>query len=429
MMVRAYPWVLLAVLALPISTAAEQPAAPGIAPVRVAVAEAARGTVRAWLRTEGTARSVQREILHFGQAGKVVEIGVDAEGEPLREGSPVVGPRPGKPGQFIARIDARDVGQQVSQQMSQAEAARQRVRGARSALAQATSALTQAEQQLVRARELSAKGIIPRKQLDEAEGNAEQTRARLQRAQSDLAAAQAEANVAESETEQARIRGEQYVLRAPFDGVVSFLNISVGDFVAPLAAGQADNAQLMRLAAAVVIDPSAYEVIAEIPTIYGLSLHRGMTAEIAWAGMGVFETVDSAPGNGAPPIVKAEVFAVAPAIAPDSRTIRIRLRTVEPASSLRDGLYVAARILAAERRDVVRIPIEAPRHEAGVSYVYVVDPAKGVAHRRVITRGMGGGHYEEVVGGLEAGEIVVVAGQERLSDGTPVVTTEGTRGS
>jgi RND family efflux transporter MFP subunit len=428
-MARSFPWLFLVAIVLPIGAAAEPPAAPVVAPVRVAVAEATRGPVRAWLRTEGTARSVQREILHFGQAGKVVEIGLDADGEPLREGSPVVGPRPGKAGQFISRIDARDVGQQVSQQMSQAEAARQRVRGARSAIAQATSAVAHAEQQLARTRELSAKGIVPRKQLDEAEGNADQARARLQGAQSDLAAAQAEASVAESETEQARIRGEQYVLRAPFDGVISFLNVSVGDFVAPLPAGSADNAQLMRLAAAVVIDPSAYEVVAEIPSIYGLGLRRGMTAEIAWAGMGVFEAPDSSPDGGRPPVVKAEVFAVAPAIAPDSRTIRIRLRTVEPASSLRDGLYVAARVLAAERREVIRIPVEASRHEAGVSFVYVVDRAKGVAERRVIKRGLADGRHEEIIEGLAAGEIVVVAGQERLSDGTPVATTGGTRGS
>lgn len=67
--------------------------------INVSVTEVDRGPIRAWIRTEGTARAVRREILQFGRSGKVIEIGVDDDGEALREGSVVYGPSDGKAGQ------------------------------------------------------------------------------------------------------------------------------------------------------------------------------------------------------------------------------------------------------------------------------------------------------------------------------------------
>jgi len=392
-------------------------------PVTVAVTEVTRGPIRAWISAEGTALSVRREILHFDRAGKVVEIGLDADGRPLREGSRLTGPRDGKPGQLIGRLDDRDLSEQVAAQVAQAEAARQRAEGARSAISEARAALAYADQQLARVRDLVSKGIAPRRQLDDAENEQRQANARLQRAETDMAAAQAEANAAQSQIIQARLRQEQGVLRAPFDGIVGFMNLAVGDYISPLPSGVQDIGQLMRMAAAVVIDPTAYEVVVEIASFQGLSIKRGMTAEITWGGMNLFETADRAgpaSNRAALPIASAEVYAVAPAIAPDSRTVRVRLRTVDGAGHLLDGLYVSARILADERSDVVRVPVEAPRYEAGEGYVFVVDGAAGTAHRRPIRYGLTDGGMIQVHEGLEPGETVVVAGQERLADGAPV---------
>lgn len=406
-------------LSLPLSlavAAAQEAPRRASEPVTVAVTEVTRGPIRAWISTEGTALSVRREILHFDRSGKVVEIGRDADGQPLREGSKVAGPRDGKPGQLIGRLDDRDLGEQVAAQVAQAEAARQRVEGTRSAINEARAALAYSEQQLARVRDLVGKGIAPRRQLDDAENEQRQAKARLQRAETDMAAAQAEANAARSQIVQARLRMEQGILNAPFDGIIGFMNLAVGDYVSPLPAGVQDMGQLMRQAAAVIIDPTAYEVVVEIPSFQGMSLKRGMEAEITWGGMNLFDAADGA----ALPIARAEVYAVAPAIAPDSRAVRVRLRTVDGAGHLLDGLYVAARILADERADVVRVPIEAPRYEAGEGYVFVVDSKAGTAHRRPIKYGLTDGGMIQIREGLEPGETVVVAGQERLADGTPV---------
>ncbi len=411
----------LLVLGLPLALGSTATAQTASTPVTVAVAEVSRGPIRAWIPAEGTALAVRREILHFDRAGKVVETGRDAEGQPLREGSMVTGPANGNPGQLIGRLDERDLGEQVASQVAQTEAARQRAEGARSAINEARSALAHAEQQLTRARDLVGKGIAPRKQLDDAENDQRQAKARVQRAETDIAAAQAEVNAAQSQIAQARIRMEQSTLRAPFDGIIGFMNLAAGDYVSPLPAGLQDMGQLMRMAAAVVIDPTAYEVVVEIPSFQGMSLRRGMPAQIAWGGTNLFDIADKMAGDGGKtpslPIARAEVYAVAPTIAPDSRAVRVRLRTLEGAGHLLDGLYVAVRILADERADVVRVPVEAPRYEAGEGYVFVIDGKAGTAHRRIIRYGLADGGMIQVRGGLEPGETVVVAGQERLTDG------------
>ncbi|WP_316978805.1 efflux RND transporter periplasmic adaptor subunit [Shumkonia mesophila] len=421
------------VLGLPFALESAATAQTAPTPVTVAVTEVTRGPIRAWISAEGTALAARREILHFDRAGKVVEIGRDAEGQPLREGSAVMGPANGKPGQLIGRLDERDLGEQVVSQVAQTEAARQRAEGARSAINEARSALAHAEQQLARARDLVTKGIAPRKQLDDAENDQRQAKARVQRAETDMAAAQAEADAAQSQITQARIRMEQSTLRAPFDGVIGFMNLAVGDYASPLPAGLQEMGQLMRMAAAVVIDPTAYEVVVEIPSFQGMSLRRDMPAQIAWGGTNLFDIADKMAGsNGkisALPIASAEVYAVAPTIAPDSRAVRVRLRTLEGAGHLLDGLYVAVRILTDERIDVVRVPIEAPRYVAGEGYVFVVDGKAGTAHRRIVKYGLTDGGMIQIREGLEPGEMVVVAGQERLADGALVHVARSGSGS
>lgn len=430
----------LLIAALSVATTAQAADSASPAPaqmppaVNVAVTKVTTGPIRSWVYAEGTARAVRREMLGFGRSGKVVQIGVDANDDPLREGSYVVGPHDGKPGQMIARLDTRNQSQKVAVQTSQARAAQQRAESARSVVTQARAALAQAEKALARTRQLVTKGWAPRKQLDEAEGKQTEAAAKLESARSDLAAAEADAKAAQSETAQARINSEEYEVRAPFDGVIGFMNVAVGDYASPLPTNETDTARLLRMAAAVVIDPSAYEILVDIPSFQSLSIERGMEAQVAWGGMNLFEGLDDpskTPPGGTTnmPIAKAVVYAVAPAIAPDSRTVRVRLRTVENAGRLLDGLYVSVRILAAERKDVVQTRLDAARYENGQAYVFVVDQDKGIVHRRDVRLGLSEGQKVEVLDGLKPGDAVVVSGQERLVDGAPVKIVTGSPSS
>lgn len=402
----------------------DQPAMPAVA---VTTTTVNTGSIRAWLSTEGTARAVRREILHFQRSGRVVEIGTEAGGASLREGSSVFGPEGADPGQLIARIDTRQAEQQVARQSAQARAAQGRVEKALGDLNSAKAALRQAEKDLSRTQQLVGSGVMPRKNLQEAESERETAQAKLQSAQAALESARAEAEAAGAETSEAQLEFEQTLLRAPFEGVIAFLNIQEGDFVSQLSWGQMAESDLVRTAAAVVIDPTEYEILAEVPSSRALTLKRGLYAQVTWAGLRLFETYDAAREAGeidraaALPVAEAEVYAVAPAIAPDSRAVRVRLRTTTGAEGLRDGLYVAVRIEAGRADNALLVPVQALRFESGQAHVFVVED--GVARRRPVSVGMSDGRRIVVTDGLAPGLEVVTEGQDRLFDGAPVTRT------
>jgi multidrug efflux pump subunit AcrA (membrane-fusion protein) len=64
------------------------------------------------------------------------------------------------------------------------------------------------------------------------------------------------------------------------------------------------------------------------------------------------------------------------------------------------------------------LPREAVLRELQASHVFVAE--KGVAKKRAVTLGIEEGDRVEVLGGVKAGEQVIVAGQGGLKDGSPI---------
>jgi multidrug efflux pump subunit AcrA (membrane-fusion protein) len=59
------------------------------------------------------------------------------------------------------------------------------------------------------------------------------------------------------------------------------------------------------------------------------------------------------------------------------------------------------------------------------AFAFVVDSGTDVVHRRALTLGVDGGEWFEVKAGLHAGDEVVVAGSEALSEGMKVRAARG----
>lgn len=411
-----------AVLAMP--SGAAQAAPEDLPPVTVRVAPVERGDVRLWVTAEGTATALRREPLFFEQSGRVVEIGQEPDGSPLREGSAVHGPQGDQPGQMIARLDDRRQSQTVDEARARARAAAGRVASAEGAVALAENQLKQASAELARTEQLVAQQVLPRVRLTDDAAKVANARAALASRRSELDAARADAAAAEAAANKVLLEGEGRVLFAPFDGLLTFVNIREGEQVGAAPGTISDPDRLMREAAAVIIDPSAFEVMVELPSYESVGIRRGQPAQVTWAGFDLFSRHDASAGAeqdaGALPIAEAEVFAVNPAIRPGSRSVQVRLRTTANPKVLRDGLYVSARIAAQERTGVLTVPLSAVRWDDGAAYAFTVDPETDTAQRRALATGLIDGRNVEVTAGLDEGDLVVVDGHSRLSDGIPV---------
>ncbi|CAI10153.1 putative HlyD-like secretion protein [Aromatoleum aromaticum EbN1] len=214
-------------------------------------------------------------------------------------------------------------------------------------------------------------------------------------AASQLEVARANMALVEAHLERTRIR-------APFAGVVGIRNVSIGDYVK-------EGDDLVNLE-----DIATLKVDFRLPENYLARVRPGQTLEI---------TSDAIPEQR----FEARVAAIDPLVDEQGRSVVMRATLPNEGLRLRPGMFARVRLILQQRSDVAILPEEALVSAPGnVQFVYrVVD---GKAQRVEVSTGIRRGTRVEVVRGLQAGDVVVTAGQLKLRDGAPVrvVRADGT---
>ena len=246
-------------------------------------------------------------------------------------------------------------------------------------LAAAQAQLENARINQSRVREFVDKGLVPRRDLD----NADREFADAQAAVNRIRTAQAAA-------EKAAARA---VIRAPFNGIVATRRYAPGDMVM-----SRDADAVLR-----VVDPRRLEVIAQVPQIEVARVVPGATARIA------------GPTEGQP--VRLTVAGRLPVNPAMGDMLPVRLTFVEPAD-LPIDTRVEIDIDAEERLDALFLPAETIVQEGGQPVVFVANGSK--AERRVVTTGITDGNRVEIKSGVKAGELVINRGHVGLADGAAI---------
>jgi membrane fusion protein (multidrug efflux system) len=109
---------------------------------------------------------------------------------------------------------------------------------------------------------------------------------------------------------------------------------------------------------------------------------------------------------------------VDPLVQLPGRTIMVKALVANPRRELQAGMFIEVRLATAVRPQAVIIAEDAVLPIQGSSFVWVVQ--NGKATRRQVELGVRTPGLVEVRSGVEAGEQVVVGGQERLAEGAPV---------
>ena len=249
------------------------------------------------------------------------------------------------------------------------------------------AAARSAEAQLVasqrayeRAQRLAAEGVVPRKDVEQA--------------QADLAKAQADAA-------NARRQEQLSVLRSPITGVVTAMRATLG--------ATADPAQpLVEIA-----DPSATDVVLSAPPTDAARMRVGARVDLV-AGQSA----------GGEPVGDGTVADVGGTVDSATRSVSVRVRVTTARRLLRIGETVFGQVATATRSNAIVLPAEALVPEGDGFKVFVVDTAS-VAHARPVTVGGRTASTAEITSGVKAGERVVTYGAYGVDDGSKVVVAGG----
>jgi membrane fusion protein (multidrug efflux system) len=244
---------------------------------------------------------------------------------------------------------------------------------------------------------------VPEAEVQQARANLKLARTKFDRA-ADLAKSnfisgqakdEAENNlkVAEAAVQLAEARLAKTEIRAPFSGIIGLRGVSVGDYVK-------EGADLVNLES---ID--ALKVDFRVPEVYLRQVQVGQSLAVA---------LDAVPGK----TFDGKVYAVNPLFDAAGRAIVIRAVVRNAETALRPGMFARVRLFTREAKDAMVVPDTALVPSGDEQWVYrVVD---GKARRTKVEIGQRREGMVEVMTGLDAADVVVVGGQQKIRDGTSV---------
>lgn len=247
----------------------------------------------------------------------------------------------------------------------------------RADLNEANANLQNSQRAYARAKELSAKQLIARADLDKA---------------------QAQLSVDQARAASARTRLDKTAIRAPFAGVAGLRKANDGDYV---EAGQ-DLVDLVKL--------DTLELDLRAPEVVLSELRVGQ--EVVF-GVDAFRDER----------FKATVAAIAPTVDAGGRSVSLRARFDNPEGKLRPGMSARVRIVLSNSASALVVPEQAivPMGEQKNVYTVVQGKAKLVP----VTLGERQPGVVQVTSGLKDGDVVITSGLQKIGDGAPVAPSTG----
>jgi membrane fusion protein, multidrug efflux system len=285
----------------------------------------------------------------------------------FREGDEV------KAGQVLAQIDSRP----FEVQLHQAEAT----------LARDQAQLTDAQANLQRYEKLGQAGVLAQQQVDT-------QRAQVGQLQGTLGADRAQ-------IESARLQLTYTRITAPIPGRIGLRLVDPGNIVH-------------------ASDQSGLLVITQLHPIAVLfSLPEDVLPSILKQMKKGALPVDAYTRDDTQKVASGKLLTINNQIDPTTGTDKLKAVFENSDSSLWPNQFVNIHLLLDVKKNALTVPVAGVQHGSQGSYAYVVKPDKTVEVRN-ITPGITEGNLATIDAGLQAGELVVTDGQDKLQPGSKV---------
>ncbi|SEL50716.1 RND family efflux transporter, MFP subunit [Pseudoxanthomonas sp. GM95] len=318
--------------------------------------------------------------------GRVEEVMIE-EGQRVEEG------------QILARLDPINADAERSLAQSQLSSSQSQVQNVQ-------AQLTRAEAEAKRLDSLVQQQLVSRSQYDQQVADRDALRAQLETARRNV-------QVSRDQLKISNIGKDYTVVRAPFAGVITAKAAQPGEIVSPLSAGGG----FTRTGIGTIVDMDSLEVEVDVGEAYIGRVQPKMPVEA---------TLNAYPDWKIP----AEVIAVIPTADRGKATVKVRiaLKSKDPRIVPEMGVNVSflerADDETAKAQDAapkgVRVPAAAVTERDGAPAAFVVVDDK--VQQRTLKAGATLANDRQILGGVQAGESVVLDPPPTLKDGDAVST-------
>lgn len=417
-MFRPYPLfrvaTLLTVIGTGLSTTGQEKSLPPVIVAKVVMQNVSSG-----YRVVGSVAPLRTSTIGSAVGGRVEQFLVDV-GQPVKSGQPVARLRTGTLEIELAAAEAElELYQQQLAEVVNGSLPEE-VAEAEANAAGAKAAMENAVLQLQRLRLLSNSGAATESDIDNAKERANLTRFAFSAAQATLdrikkgprreqvAQRQAQVDLQSQRIRLIRDRIEKHTIRAPFDGYVSNEFTEVGAWITsgdPLVT---------------IIQLDQVEVRAPVTADYASKLNLGDTTRVEFPQL---------PQK----LFTGTIERIVPQADDRSRTypvfVRLKNEFRESVPVLLAGMLARVDLPAGATKKLPLVPKDALVLNERERTIYVIDvDAKdktvGTVRKRIVSLGVALDDLIQVSGDVEAGQLVVIVGNERLTDGMKVKITE-----
>lgn len=296
-------------------------------------------------------------------------------------------------GRLLVELDDRKLKLAVQQAEDALQTAEANLELAKATIRRAEADVENTKSMFERDEELYESGITSEAAFIQSKTAYESASAAVEEAKAARRRAEKELEAAKTALALARERLADTRIMAPLAGILGERLVSPGDYV---EAGQ-------KLVELVVMDP--LEIGFSVPERYGRQIQVGQP---------VLFSSPSMPDR----TFSGEATYLSPTADPATRSIKLKARLPNKGGLLQPGLFGAVRLVLETHPDAAVIPESAVVPRGEETFVYIVNSSE--ARLRRVTLGE---HFDgsiEVVEGLEPGEVVITAGQQKVADGYPV---------
>jgi membrane fusion protein, multidrug efflux system len=293
-------------------------------------------------------------------------------------------------GQTLAKIDDREIVEQVKQARASFDVSAATIR-------QREADLKLAQTNLDRSKNLFDRQLIPKQTFDD-------TDAKYQAALASLDLARAQYAQAQARLDELNINLANTIITSPVSGFVGKRSLDPGGWVTPNTGSFIS-----------VVDISVVRLVANVVEKDLHRISQGMKADV---------TVDAYAGEK----FEGRIAHVAPVLDPATRTAQIEVEVQNSSFRLKPGMYAKVDFVVERKDNTLTVPANAIVDVGGKKGVFLPDESN-VARFKPVTIGMSQPEIVEVVDGLPEGTRVVTTGAAALREGDRIVLLgQGGRG-